>query len=78
MKSNCRYGSPKIHAELKKEGIKCSRPRVARIMSKACIYAKIRKAWKRTTKADKTARPADNQLAQNFKTDAPNKSGFLI
>ncbi|MFI0477648.1 MAG: IS3 family transposase [Candidatus Rhabdochlamydia sp.] len=30
--SRCIYGSPRIHAELKKEGIICSRRRIAKIM----------------------------------------------
>ena len=72
-KSRCNYGSPKIHAELKRIGIRCSRPRVARLMRKASISSKIRKAWKRTTKVNKSAIAAPNRLQQNFKVDAPNK-----
>ncbi len=72
-KSRCTYGSPKIHAELKREGIHCSRPRVARLMSKASISSKIRKSWKKTTKVNKSAIAAPNRLQQNFKVDAPNK-----
>jgi putative transposase len=72
-KSRCNYGSPKIHAELKRIGIRCSRPRVARLMRKASISSKTRKAWKRTTKVNKSAIAVPNRLQQNFKVDAPNK-----
>ena len=73
VKSRCIYGSPKIHAELKRVGTPCSRPRVARLMRKASISSKIRKAWKKTTKLNKSAIAAPNHLQQNFKVDAPNK-----
>lgn len=72
-KSRFNYGSPKIHAQLQREGAKCSRPRVARLMRKASICSKTRKAWKSTTKVNKSAIAAPNQLNQNFRVDAPNK-----
>ena len=72
-KSRCNYGSPKIHAELKRSGIKCSRPRIARLTRKASISSKIRKTWKKTTKVNKSVIAAPNRLQQNFKVDAPNK-----
>ena len=40
-KSRGTYGSPRIHAELKRVGTPCSRPRVARLMRKASISSKI-------------------------------------
>ena len=44
------YGSPKVHQELFKKGRKVSRKRVARLMRKAGIQSKRKKAWKITTK----------------------------
>lgn len=44
------YGSPRIHAELKRDGENCSRKRVARLMSEQGLKARTHKAWKVTTK----------------------------
>jgi len=33
------YGSPRIHAELKEQGIHCGRKRIARLMREKCISA---------------------------------------
>jgi putative transposase len=41
--SNGRYGSPRITADLRAQGIKISRPRVARLMRKAHIKSAIQK-----------------------------------
>jgi putative transposase len=40
------YGSPRVHRELIKAGETCSRKRVARLMHKENIQAKMRKKWK--------------------------------
>ena len=50
--SRCIYGSPRIHAELKKEGVICSRRRIAKIMRAYGIQAKMYKLWKKTTIAE--------------------------
>lgn len=67
------YGSPRIHAILKKQGKKCSRKRVARIMKNNNIKAKTKKKWKITTKATKvTSRVAPNLVNQNFTVKEKN------
>jgi transposase InsO family protein len=67
------YGSPRIYEELRKQGIKCSRPRVARIMRKAQIAGKMKKPWKKTTKVDKSALTVPNLVKQQFQVEEPNK-----
>jgi transposase InsO family protein len=67
------YGSPRIHAELKAQGFKCSRPRVARIMSKIGMVAKMRRIFKRTTRVDSRRAAAPNLLQQDFSADMPNR-----
>jgi len=67
------YGSPRVHAKLKLTGESCSRKRVARIMRAAGIVAKMRKKFKRTTKADPKAVPAVNLLNQVFIVPEPNR-----
>ncbi len=67
------YGSPRIHRELKKEGESCSRKRVARIMKKEKIQAKMRKKWKVTTKSNPRATAAPNHLDQKFTVEKENQ-----
>lgn len=68
------YGSPRIHAELKKQGNSCSRKRVAKLMRQEKIQAKMRKKWKVTTQPSKKAVTiAPNHLEQNFTVEAPDK-----
>ena len=68
------YGSPRIHAKLKKQRIFCSRKRVGKLMRQEKIQAKMRKKWKVTTKASKKEiMIAPNHLDQNFMVESPNK-----
>jgi len=69
------YGSPRIHAELKSQGESCSRKRVARLMRKAHLRAKMCKKKKRNTYAmsKSTSLTVPNTLNQQFTTSAPNK-----
>lgn len=71
--SHTLYGSPRIHAQLKQEGVQCGRPRVANLMKQAGIRAKIVKRFKVTTKPDIKATILPNQLAQNFTAAAPDE-----
>ena len=65
-KSRGIYGSPRVHNELKKQGERCSRRRIAKLMREEGIQAKMRKRWKRTTRTDEKAEPSANHLNQNF------------
>lgn len=67
------YGSPRIHAELKAQGYRCSRPRVARLMQKARLAAKMRRLYKITTHRDHRHAVAPNLLQQDFTAQAPNQ-----
>ena len=67
------YGSPRIHAELRSQGENCSRRRVARLMKKAGIEAKMKKRFKVTTKVNPKAKAAPNLLKQDFTASAPNQ-----
>ena len=69
-----RYGSPRITQALKKEGYKCSRPRVARLMRKHGIKAVYASRFKRTTiKSDIYDKYPPNLLDQNFIADKLNE-----
>lgn len=66
------YGSPRITASLNKNGIKCSRPRVARLMKKNGIQSRIRKSYKKTTNSSRGLKTAADLLNQNFTVNAPD------
>jgi putative transposase len=69
------YGSPRIHAELKAKGENCSRRRVARLMKKEGIIAKMVKRFKITThQSSKPFFVADDLICQNFKALEPNEA----
>ena len=68
------YGSPRLHAELRKQGQKCSRKRVSKLMKQEKIQARMRKKWKKTTQPSKKAMEiAPNHLDQQFTVNEPNK-----
>jgi putative transposase len=66
------YGSPRIHAVLKKQGIACSRKRVVRLMQQLGLSAQHKRSRKPTTKSDPHARFAPNQLNREFAASEPN------
>jgi putative transposase len=68
------YGSPRIHAALRRTGIACGRNRVARLMRLHGIAArKSRKRFPVTTHRQPGAVPAPNLLNQDFSAPAPNR-----
>ena len=68
------YGAPRIHAELKSQGMECSRPRVARLMRKAGIRERRRRAYKVTTTLSKHSYlVAPNTLNRQFWAAGPNE-----
>jgi len=76
--SRATYGSPRIHAELRFQGETCFRKRIARLMKKAGIEAKMKKRFKVTTKVNPKAKAAPNLLKQNFTAKAPNQRWWQI
>jgi putative transposase len=73
-RSRSTYGAPRIHAELKSQGLECSRPLVARLMRKAGIKARRKRAYKVTTTLSKHNYPiAPNTLNRQFWAEGPNQ-----
>jgi transposase InsO family protein len=68
------YGSPRIRPELKAQGENCSRKRVARLMKRAGLVAKMTRRFKVTTKQNPKAKAAPNLLKQNFTAAKPNQA----
>jgi len=68
------YGSPRIHAALRRNGVTCTRKRVARLMRLDHIAARrARRRIPRTTQKDPNAIPAPNLLNQDFSSPAPDR-----
>jgi transposase InsO family protein len=67
------YGSPRIHAELKAQGIHCGRKRIARLMQEKNISARRKRRKARTTDSNHSSPIASNLLERDFTVDAPNK-----
>ncbi len=65
------YGSPRIHAELNEEGIRCGRAKVARLMRKTGLKGCPKRRFKVTTRSG-LAR-AENLLDQDFSAEMPNQ-----
>lgn len=68
------YGSPRIYAALRQQGVHCSRKRVARLMHQAGIHSRRRpKRRIRTTDSCHQRTVAPNLLKQDFSAHAPNE-----
>jgi transposase InsO family protein len=67
------YGSLRVHAELKRKNIKCSKNRVARIMKENNIASVTKRKYKVTTDSNHSFPVSENILAQDFTATAPNE-----
>ena len=63
------YGSPRIHAQLQREGICVSRKRVARLMRQETIEVKTRRRFRATTNSKHKLPIAANILDRRFDVD---------
>lgn len=68
-----RYGSPRVHAQLAREGIRVAKRRVEKIMREHGLVGRTRRKVVRTTIADPAACPAPNVLSRDFSTTGPNQ-----
>jgi putative transposase len=69
-RSKGRYGAPWIHAELRGQGRRHSRKRVARLMRQAGLRGRAPKRWKKTTIPDPAAAARADQVRRDFTADA--------
>ena len=73
MASGETYGSPRISQVMRRQGLICSKKRVARLMRDRQLRAKQTKRRKSTTKRDKRHHVAPNLLNRDFSADQPNQ-----
>ena len=67
------YGVPRVHAELRYGGTRCSRKRVARLMRLAGLEGVHRRRAVRTTVRDRAAAPAPDLVNRTFRAPAPDR-----
>jgi transposase InsO family protein len=63
------YGSPRVHHELRAQGVRCSRKRVVRLMRAADRYGRTPRRWKKTTIADPAAATRPDLIGRDFGID---------
>lgn len=68
------YGSPKVHAELRRRGTRCGCKRVARLMREDGLKAKTVPKFKATTNSDHNMPVAENLLDRDFSPAQPNRA----
>ncbi|HWV93838.1 MAG TPA: IS3 family transposase, partial [Vicinamibacterales bacterium] len=71
--SKQRYGSPRIHEDLREQQARVSRKRVIRLMQAKGLKARLRKRFKGTTINDPALPVAANLLDRQFTAAAPNQ-----
>ena len=67
------YGSPRVHAALRQQGVICSRKRVARLMRLSGNHGCDRRRRPITTQSRHDHPVATNVLARDFSAEAPNQ-----
>ena len=67
------YGAPRVHAELREQGVRCGRKRVARLMRAAQLVGAHRRRRPRTTVRDRRAVPAPDLVRRQFTTPQPDQ-----
>jgi transposase InsO family protein len=70
--SRHRYGSPRIHADLREQQESVSRKRLIRLMQEDGLVARARKRFKHTTMSDHDQPVAANLLDRQFTATVPN------
>ncbi len=67
------YGSPRIHEQLRRRKIRCSRKRVARLMKQEGLQARRRRRFRVTTRSSKDRSAAPNLLDRSFTASSPDE-----
>jgi len=73
VRSRRTYGRRRVHAQLRAQGVPCSRNRVARLMRSQGLRAVGRRRFRATTDSRHRFPVAPNLLARDFTATAPNQ-----
>jgi putative transposase len=68
--SKGRYGAPRVHAALRRDGYRHGRKRVARLMRQAGLAGRAPKRWRKTTIPDPAAAARADRIRRDFTADA--------
>lgn len=71
-KSKGRYGAPRVHAELRAQGQRCGRKRVARLMRQEGLRGRGKRKYRVTTNSEHAHPVAEHLVLQQFGALAPN------
>ncbi len=72
-KSKSRYGSPRVHRALRKQGIHVGKKRIERLMRENGLIAKQKRRFRRTTDSYHTHPIAPNLVQRDFEPAALNQ-----
>jgi transposase InsO family protein len=67
------YGSPRVYRQLRSEGIRCGRHRIARLMRQDGIVARKRRQYKKPVSEQRTKPLASNILDRQFQVNAKDR-----
>jgi putative transposase len=67
------YGAPRIHAELRADGTRVGKKRVARLMRELGLEGAYRRRYRRITEADEHAAAAPDLVRRNFRATQPDQ-----
>jgi len=73
LKSRGTYGSPRLLAALRNEGVRIGKGRVERALRSLGIRARMPRRWRTTTRANPTHPVAENTLARQFTATRPDE-----
>lgn len=71
--SRATYGSPRVHRQLQREGVRAGRNRVAKLMRTNDMRGRIRRRFRTTTDSNHSHAVAPNTLNRQFAVDSPDQ-----